>query len=48
MSSHLPVPPGQHPRAAARFVANLARARRHDAAGWWVRSGRDRGANSVP
>jgi L-lactate dehydrogenase complex protein LldF len=29
-------------------VANLARVRRHDAAGWWVRSGRDRGANSVP
>ena len=48
MSGHLPVPPGQHPRAAARFVANLARARRHDAAGWYVRVNRDRGVAAVP
>lgn len=48
MSAHLPAAPGQHSRAAARFVADQARARRHDAALWWVRSGRDRGANTVP
>ena len=48
MSAGLPVPPGQHARAAARFLADGARARRHDAAGWHLRSGRDRGAGTVP
>ncbi len=48
MSAGLPVPPGQHVRAAARFVANEVRAHRHDAAGWHLRSNRDRGAGSVP
>ncbi len=48
MSAGPPVPPGQHARAAARFVADDARAHRHDAAGWHLRSNRDRGAGSVP
>ena len=48
MSGSLPVPPGQHPRAAARFLAQETRVRRHDAAGWHLRSNRDRGAASVP
>ncbi len=37
-----------HPDAAARFVANVARARWHDQALWFVREKRDRAASLVP
>jgi L-lactate dehydrogenase complex protein LldF len=37
-----------HPQAAARFIADQAKARRHDTAVWYVRSNRDRAAKSVP
>ncbi len=37
-----------HPTAAAKFVADHDRAHWHDQALWFVRSNRDRAANSVP
>jgi L-lactate dehydrogenase complex protein LldF len=37
-----------HPEAAARFVADDARAHWHDQALWWVRVKRDKAAGAVP
>ena len=37
-----------HPQAARSFLADEARARRHDTSVWYVRSNRDRAARSVP
>jgi L-lactate dehydrogenase complex protein LldF len=37
-----------HPEAAARFVADEARARWHDEALWWVRRKRDLASGAVP
>lgn len=37
-----------HPEAAARFVANDARAHWHDQALWFMRAKRDRGAGLIP
>jgi len=39
---------GDHPRNAAKFVADDARAHWHDQALWFVRVKRDRAANSLP
>jgi L-lactate dehydrogenase complex protein LldF len=37
-----------HPRAAARFVADDAKAHWHDQALWWVRQKRDRASSAAP
>jgi len=42
------VPRGGHPEAAAKFVANDARAHWHDQALWWVRKKRDVASAAVP
>ena len=39
---------GGHPEAAARFVADDARAHWHDQALWWVRKKRDAASEAVP
>src|SRR6185369_6812212 len=39
---------GGHPEAAARFVADDARAHWHDQAVWWVRQKRDAASSAVP
>ena len=39
---------GGHPAAAARFVANDAKAHWHDQALWWVRKKRDTASSVVP
>ncbi len=49
MSEARPSPArGGHPEAAARFVADAARAHWHDQALWWVRKKRDVVSGSVP
>jgi L-lactate dehydrogenase complex protein LldF len=41
-------PRGGHPEAAARFVANDAKAHWHDQALWWVRKKRDTASSAAP
>ncbi|HEX7623826.1 MAG TPA: lactate utilization protein B [Anaeromyxobacteraceae bacterium] len=43
-----PAPRGGHPEAAARFVADDARAHWHDQALWWVRKKRDVASSAAP